>query len=97
MGNPVIKADFNEVDAGSTRILQTARSINAELDDFNKYVNSFVEQKWEGETNASFAQSQAQWHVRSKAMNDALESAAAVVNAGNSNLQATDTNLAGLF
>ncbi|MGW5315358.1 WXG100 family type VII secretion target [Nocardia thailandica] len=92
-----IAANFGEVQAGAQAIVSEARSIMTMLEDFHKKVTDFVTNNWEGDANDAFAQLQSQWNTHVTQLNTTLEGAGNLVSTGNSELQSTDTALAGLF
>ncbi|MFF0542607.1 WXG100 family type VII secretion target [Nocardia thailandica] len=92
-----ITANFGEVEAGAQAIVAEARSIMTQLEDFHKKVTDFVTNNWKGDANDAFTQLQAQWNTHVQQLNTTLEGAGTLVTTGNSDLQSTDTALAGLF
>ncbi len=97
-GNPSqIRANFGEVEAGAQAIISQARGIMTLLEDFHKEVTNFVTNNWEGDANEAFSQLQTQWNTHVQQLNTTLEGAGKLVSTGNSDLQGTDTALAGLF
>ncbi|MET9027686.1 MULTISPECIES: WXG100 family type VII secretion target [Nocardia] len=92
-----IASNFGEVEAGAQAIVSEARSVMTMLEDFHKQVTDFVTNYWKGDANDAFASLQAQWNTQVTQLNTTLESAGKLVSSGNSDLQGTDTALAGLF
>lgn len=92
-----ISANFGEVEAGAQAIVSDARNLMSMLEDFHKKVTDFVTNNWEGDANDAFAQLQSQWNTHVQQLNTTLEGAGTLVSTGNSDLQGTDTALAGLF
>ncbi|WP_194834106.1 WXG100 family type VII secretion target [Nocardia sp. XZ_19_369] len=92
-----ISSNFGAVEAGAQSIVAEARNITAMLEDFHKQVTDFVTNYWKGDANEAFAQLQSQWNTSVTQLNATLETAGRAVSSGNTDLQATDTSLAGLF
>ncbi|MFG1794344.1 WXG100 family type VII secretion target [Nocardia sp. NPDC049149] len=96
--NPgTIASNFGEVEAGAQSIVSEARNVMSMLEDFHKQVTDFVTNNWKGDANDAFASLQAQWNTNVTQLNTTLESAGKLVSSGNTDLQGTDTSLAGLF
>jgi len=92
-----ISANFGEVESGAQGIVSDARAIAAELEDFHKKVTDFVTNNWKGDANDAFASLQNQWNTHVQQLNTTLEGAGKLVSTGNTDLQGTDSALAGLF
>ncbi|WP_433661752.1 WXG100 family type VII secretion target [Nocardia sp. CA-128927] len=92
-----IASNFGAVEAGAQSIVSEARNITSMLEDFHKQVTDFVTNYWKGDANDAFAQLQTQWNTSVTQLNATLETAGRAVSTGNTDLQSTDTNLAGLF
>ncbi|MFD6105347.1 MULTISPECIES: WXG100 family type VII secretion target [Nocardia] len=92
-----ISANFGEVEAGAQAIVTEARNVMNLLEDFHKTVTDFVTNNWKGDANDSFTELQTQWNTHVQQLNTTLEGAGTLVAQGNSDLQGTDTALAGLF
>ncbi|ASF10035.1 hypothetical protein NBRGN_103_00020 [Nocardia brasiliensis NBRC 14402] len=96
--NPgTIASNFGEVSAGAQSIVTEARNVMSMLEDFHKQVTDFVTNYWKGDANDAFASLQAQWNTNVTQLNTTLETAGKLVDQGNTDLQSTDTTLAGLF
>ncbi|MGX1775100.1 WXG100 family type VII secretion target [Nocardia brasiliensis] len=96
--NPgTIASNFGEVAAGAQSIVTEARNVMSMLEDFHKQVTDFVTNYWKGDANDAFASLQAQWNTNVTQLNTTLETAGKLVDQGNTDLQTTDTSLAGLF
>ncbi|WP_107654221.1 WXG100 family type VII secretion target [Nocardia suismassiliense] len=92
-----IASNFGSVEEGAQSIVAEARNITSMLEDFHKQVTDFVTNYWKGDANDAFAMLQSQWNTSVTQLNATLETAGRAVSTGNSDLQATDTSLAGLF
>ncbi|MFE3545502.1 WXG100 family type VII secretion target [Nocardia sp. NPDC059177] len=92
-----ISANFGEVESGAAGIISEARNVMTMLEDFHKTVTDFVTNNWQGDANDAFTQMQNQWNTHVQQLNTTLEGAGQLVSSGNSDLQGTDTALAGLF
>ncbi|MFC9435179.1 WXG100 family type VII secretion target, partial [Nocardia sp. NPDC057030] len=96
--NPdTISSNFGAVEAGAQSIVAEAKNISSMLEDFHKQVTDFVTNYWKGDANDAFAQLQSQWNTSVTQLNATLETAGRAVSSGNTDLQSTDTSLAGLF
>ncbi|APE33298.1 hypothetical protein BOX37_04185 [Nocardia mangyaensis] len=93
----VISSNFGSVEEGAQQVLATARQVNAQLEDFHKFVTNFVAENWTGDAEAAFTQMQAQWNTNSQQLSATLEKAAQTVSAGNDELRATDIGAAAKF
>ncbi|MFX0580535.1 WXG100 family type VII secretion target [Nocardia nepalensis] len=96
-GSQNISANFEGVADGARQIIKRAEGIRDELEAFHKKVEEFVATSWKGATNDSFAEFQRSWNQHVTQLNTTLHGAAQLVDKGNSELQGTDTALAGLF
>ncbi|MEV6658712.1 WXG100 family type VII secretion target [Nocardia fluminea] len=93
-----ISAQFGEVAATSDEIRVAAQGVQSMLEDFKNEVAKFVAESWdEGAASEAFRTLQATWDAASVQLQTTLDGAAKLVNSGNSDLQSTDTALAGLF
>ncbi|MFI6171587.1 WXG100 family type VII secretion target [Nocardia sp. NPDC051052] len=98
MSDPnTIASNFGSVEAGAQSIVSEAKNISSMLEDFHKQVTDFVTNNWKGDANDAFASLQSQWNTNVSQLNTTLETAGRAVSTGNSDLQTTDTSLAGLF
>ncbi|MEU4342696.1 WXG100 family type VII secretion target [Nocardia sp. NPDC023852] len=95
-GKP-ISANFSGVEDGARAIIARAEGIRNELEAFHKKVEEFVTTNWKGDANEAFAELQRSWNGHVEQLNQTLHGAAKLVSSGNSELQSTDTALAGLF
>ncbi|MEV0293277.1 WXG100 family type VII secretion target [Nocardia sp. NPDC050710] len=97
MSGKPISANFAGVEQGAKDIIRRAEGIRDELERFHKNVEQFVAEQWEGDANEAFAEMQRQWQNHVTQLNTTLNGAATLVSSGNSELQSTDSALAGLF
>ncbi|MFD0365901.1 WXG100 family type VII secretion target [Nocardia sp. GCM10030253] len=92
-----ISANFEGVADGARQIIKRAEGIRDELESFHKKVEEFVAQNWKGATNDAFAEFQRSWQQHVVQLNTTLSGAGTLIDKGNSELQGTDSALAGLF
>lgn len=93
-----IHADFAAVAGTAADIRAKAQEVQGMLESFKNEVATFVAENWEnGRSSAAFQELQAKWDQQSQQLQTTLDGAAQLVNTGNSDLQSTDTALAGLF
>ncbi|MET8650238.1 MULTISPECIES: WXG100 family type VII secretion target [Nocardia] len=97
MSGKPISANFAGVEQGARDIIRRGEAIRDELEQFHKKVEQFVAEQWEGDANEAFAELQRQWQTHVTQLNTTLNGAAQLVSSGNSELQSTDSALAGLF
>jgi len=92
-----ISANFSGVEAGAQQIIKRAEGIRDELDAFHKKIEEYVATYGAGAANDAFSELQRSWQNHVKQLNDTLSGAGQLVSSGNSELQSTDSALAGLF
>ncbi|GAA5067418.1 WXG100 family type VII secretion target [Nocardia callitridis] len=97
MASSNISANFSGVEDGARQIIARAEGIRNELESFHRKVQEFVETAWKGDANEAFAELQRGWNNHVIQLNTTLDGAGKLVSSGNSDLQGTDTALAGLF
>ncbi|WP_433195442.1 WXG100 family type VII secretion target [Nocardia sp. CA-107356] len=91
-----ISANFDGVADGARQIINRAETIRNELEAFEKKVKAFFDTQG-GQAKDAFDQYQTTWNQHVVQLNTTLHGAAQLVDKGNSELQGTDTALAGLF
>lgn len=92
-----ISANFSGVEAGAQQIIKRAEGIGQELESFHKKVEEYVATYGAGAANDAFSELQRSWQTHVQQLNTTLSGAAQLVSTGNSDLQSTDSALAGLF